>query len=606
MPRLIPRVSGRLRWRLRLRCAVAPSWRRLIAGVILFGLAAGVPAANLLVGPSIGTDSPVPVKADYVLRVLPRPESRDTFEVPRAGPATILLRGLARGGAVEISVNGSAPAAVELLASGGLPMGRADCALVTAPLNLGRNDITVLEADGAQVVRVPGTQTWFATSTLSGGMPVFSVDTRHLIVPHREYPVAVNFGPRWREFFWFSGRWDYYCGAVYGDRIAQVRGSSGRDQAALSYTLEDTQRRLVTPIQIALIPDSATGTCHLRVRQALRAVGEPTLLENMQFLHIKLDGQGARDWRDGNTDYVWYRTPPAGSPDALPGSRTGMVRVDDNSFRVYRWPSSTADRRQTALSDIHHTAAATALDGTRALGGFLTKTGVGSVGWIFHRYKATFRDDLAPIFSHCGDGADTHFYLYATGLFSPLNLRAGDRVDVDYTLSLLPCEVTREDIEDLNEADLHLFGDVSQQRSSIAGWVGNRQAVGLRRDDGSLLLLGIGRENGVFPVPAADLARARMAYRVFDLPSPTYEMVALDRQGLEVRPGWFTVVDCGSALFAPRETLLQPIGPPPETTWDLPQAPAATAEPDTAPAAPAPAPAPTPPPAGRPDAAMPG
>ena len=46
------------------------------------------------------------------------------------------------------------------------------------------------------------------------------------------------------------------------------------------------------------------------------------------------------------------------------------------------------------------------------------------------------------------------------------------------------------------EADLLYFGKEKEQKSKITGWIGTKQAVGLHRSDGSLILLGIGREPG--------------------------------------------------------------------------------------------------------------
>jgi hypothetical protein len=254
-----------------------------------------------------------------------------------------LLRGLAHGGAVDIAVNGAPPASVELLASAGLAQGRADCALITATLLAGRNEIRVRESDGVQVVRVPGTKQWFGTTSQAHGSPVFSVNLDDVLLLRHQYCVNVYYGPQWREFFWFSGRWDLYYADVIGDRLSRIRGDSGRQAATLSYTLEDSWRNLITPTQLTLIPDPVSGACTIRVRQVLRAIGKVQLTNNVEFLHLKLDSRGAGDWGDGGRDYTWYRTPKEGSPDALPGSHTGMVRVDDNSPRVYRYQNSTAD-----------------------------------------------------------------------------------------------------------------------------------------------------------------------------------------------------------------------------------------------------------------------
>lgn len=570
----------------------------LLAGLSLSG-------AALRLGPSTGQEAELPLSVDYSLRIYPRPTSRDTFEAPKSGPATLLLRGLIHGGVVDIRVNGSAPASVELLASGGLALGKADCALITAPLNEGSNEIWVSESDGVQVVRVPGTNRWFATATQSGGSPMFSADLDAMLLPMREYPVTVYYGPRWRSFLWFSGRWDYYYGEVFGNRIVQARGNSGADAATLSYTFEDTRRNLVMPTQLTLIPDPGSDAFTIRVRQVMRAIGEPAFSGNLEFLHLKIDGEGAMDWRDGVPDYSWYRTAEGGSPDALVGSRTGMVRMDDNSFRTYRYRSSSADPAKTSVSNIHHTGAVVSLGAVNTIGGFLTKTGVGCCAWVFHRYQASFRSDLYPLHGHCGDGADTHFYLHWGEMFAPVGMRAGDKIDIEYSLTMLPSEATREDIEDLNEADLYLFGGEREQAAPITAWIGTKSAIGLQRGDGSLILLGIGSEPGRVAVPAASQARAQNVYRVFDLPQPSYEMLAISRGAVEVRPQWFTVVDCGGALQTPPPMVTATGDRPPEVNWDILPEPVGAA-PSAAAVSATPPPAPPLPPAVNPASPPPG
>jgi hypothetical protein len=228
-----------------------------------------------------------------------------------------------------------------------------------------------------------------------------------------------------------------------------------------------------------------------------------------------------------------------------------MVRMDDNSFRTFAYQSSSRDPEKTRRSTPHHTGAAACLGAANTIGGFITKTGVGSCGWVFHTYQASFRDDLAPIHSHCGDGADTHFFTVARDLYNPFPLKAGDVMDVEYSLTMLPSEVTREEIEDLNEADLHLFGTAAEQSAPIVGWLGTKSAVGLLRQDGSMTLLGLGREPDRFPLPAATQGTAIAAYRLFGLVEPTYEYLDLSRGTVGVRPGGITVVDCGAALWEP-------------------------------------------------------
>jgi hypothetical protein len=521
-----------------------------IGAVALLGLLACLSlhgAGMHRLGPSPGGEHPLHIDADYLLRVRAKSGGRTTFEATASGPATMLVLGLTRGGAVTILVNGAPPASMELLARGGLALGRADSALVSAPVRAGLNEVLVSESDGVQMVRIPGTHQWFGASTSFAGSAMFSADLGEMFIPSREYCVSVYYGPQRSQFLSLSGRWDRYYGETYVDGMSRVQGGSGPNEATLSYTLEYSRRNLTMPTQLTLVPDPVSGAFTLRVRQVLRATGEPLLQPCMEYLHVKINDDGATDWGDGVTDYTWYRSQSGDNPDAAPGSHTGMVRVDDDTFRTYRYRVSNADAAKTALSDTHHTGGVWPLAASNTIGGFFTKTGVGSCGWVFEKYQASFRGDITPLYSHCGDGADTHFYLSWGEMLEPVGMRMGDKIEVEYSLTMLPSEVSREDIEDLNEADLHLFGKEKEQSSQITGWVGTKQAVGLRRCDGWLVLLGIGREPGRFPDPAARAANARVVYRVFDLPQPTHEALRISAGGVEVKPGWITVVDCGSA-----------------------------------------------------------
>lgn len=495
---------------------------------------------------------PMPLQADLVLQ-FPAGEERAQFTVDRpvAGEATILVKGLSRGGWVEVAVNGKPPASLELLATGGLAQGRADCALLRAAFQAGRNEVAVAEHDGAQVVRLPGTNHWFATSTEAAGHPQFSLDLDELLKVEKEYSVNVYYGPAWEPFLWFSGRWDHYYGEVFAERATNVTGSTGPLEATLAYTLEYPPRNLVMPTEIALLRDPQGECFTLRVRQTLRAVGEPSWKDNLEFLHVVINPTYGLDWQDGVPDYTWFRSQREDCPEALPGSHTAMIRFDDNSRRVYPYRSSTADPEQVAISGFHHTSAAIPLEAVNTIGGFLTKSGVGSCGWIFSKYRSTFREDLSPLHSHCGDGADNHFLLFWGGLFTPLGMKAGDEVEIEYGLTMLPSEVLREDIEDLNEADLYLFGKEKEQKSQITGWLGTKQAVGLQRSDGSLIALGIGREPGRLRVPAMSQEKAQRVYRFFDLVRSQRERLQIKGGTVETKPGWFTVIDCGSVLNQP-------------------------------------------------------
>ena len=526
--------------------------------------------------PALGaapTPAPDPVQqlhADHTLSLRGSPRGRVRFEAAEAGPATLLLLGLQGGGAVTITVNGAAPQGIELVdrgtpappgpsfgvfgslqAASRLPRGRADCALVSAVLHSGANEVEVTEAPGVQVGRLLGSNRWFATSTLSGGRPLFWIDLDILPTLRAEFPARLHYGPQGDGFLWFSARWDHYYGEVYGDRVSRIQGSSGGAAATLSYTVEYPTRSLLMPTQLTFTPEPLSGALTVRVRQVLRAVGETTCSNSLEFLHIKVSDAGAQDWGDGAVDYAWYRSESGDCPDAPPGSHTGMVRLVDTTLRTYAFRSSVVDARRTAVSDIRHTGAAVPLAASSAIGGYFSKTGVGSCGWVFHRYRASFRDDLRPIFSHCGAGADTHFYTTWSEFFNPLVLKAGDKIETEYSLTLLPCEVSREEIEDLNEADLHIFGSVQEQAAPIVAWLGTPQAIGLQREDGSLLLLGLGRQPARVPLSAATVAKAANAYRLFALAEPTYDYLDLAQNTVEVRPGWITVVDCGAALWEP-------------------------------------------------------
>ncbi len=519
--------------------------------------------------PATSPDRVAQVNADYALSLRRSVNGRLLFESPRGGTATVLVLGLQRGGAVGIRVNGAAPLSVELqtrdLAEPILPPTvlvkplssepavplRADSALVSTLVRPGKNEVEVSETDGVQVVRVVGTNRWFATSTQSAGYPLFWVDFDGMVALKAHLSARVHYGPAWDGFLWFGGRWDQYWGEVYVELVTGARGTSGQDAATLSYTTEYPRRQLTMPTQLTFTPEPATGALAIRVRQSLRALGETTCGSCLQFLHVKVTADGDQDWGDGAIDYAWYRSQSGDSPDAAPGSHTGMVRIADYTLRRFAYRSSVNDPQKTAISDIRHTATGVPLAARNTIGGFISKAGVGSCGWVFHEYGASFRTDLTPVYSHCGAGADTHFYATWAEFFNPLTMKAGDRITADYSLTMLPSEVRREEIEDLNEADLHFFGNEKEQNVPVAGWIGTRNAIGLRRADGSLILLGLGREPAQVPLPAGTMARAVSAYRLFALSEPTYDCLDLGQGTAEVRPGWITLVDCGAALWEP-------------------------------------------------------
>lgn len=495
-----------------------------------------------------------PLQADYVFR-LRDGASRGEFLItaPKATEAAILVERLSMGGAVAVELDGRPCKSVALLATGGLAQGRADKAVVNAALVAGKNRLTVTETPGAQIVRAADTNVYFGTTSDAAGHALFSVDFDRLRQNKVEYPVTVYFGPGWKPFCYFSGKFDKYYGDSYTERIEGVSGTSGPQQAVLRYTAVHPPRKLIMPMEIALVRGPGAETFSLRVRQTLRATGKPIFDTNLEFLHVVINPRYGHDWEDGVPDYVWYRAQREDAPDTLPGSHTTLVRMDDNSLRSYPYPASTADPKRIAHSGSHHTGAAVAMEAANTIGGWFTKSGVGCVGLVFHKYRANFRDDLTPLHSHCGDGADTHHYVFWGDLFRPLGMnRPGNQVEIEYSLTMVPSEPLHTDIEDLNEADLHFFGKEKEQKSTIVGWTGTKQALGLIRSDGSLILLGLEQKPAHVKLPEATQTAAKRAFGIFDLRSEKYEPREITGGTIEVRPRWITVIDGGSALRGPK------------------------------------------------------
>jgi hypothetical protein len=439
---------------------------------------------------------------------------------------------------------------VELLATGGLKQGRADAALVTLELPAGESRVRVAESPGVQIVRAAGTNLWFGTHSEAGGKPLFSVDLDQLQKNDVEYPVVAYYGGEGRPFCWFSGKFDRYYGESYTTTLTDVAGQSGTGRGTLRYTAGHPVRNLVMPTAITLEPEFGGAAFTLRLQQTLRATGTPTWGDNLEFLHLVINPQYGHDWEDGVPDYVWYRTQREDAPDTLPGSHTTLVRMDDNSRRVYPYPASTADATRIAKSGAHHTGAAVSMEATNTIGGWFTKSGTGCIGLVFHKYQANFRTDLRPLHSHCGDGADTHHLLFWGGLYNPLGMQTGDQVEIEYSLTMLPSEPLLTDIEDLNEADLWLFGTEREQKSRITGWLGTKRAIGLTRSDGSVVILGIGNKPGRVRIPQT-ARQLKRSFRLFDLGRPTWEQAEIAEGQVQVRPRWVTVLDGGSALNGP-------------------------------------------------------
>jgi hypothetical protein len=509
--------------------------------------------------PADAAESPSPaggrLSADHTFTLAQGKTSESfRFSVKDPGQATLVVRGLSLGGEVLVELDGQRCGAVELLAARGPEQGKADAARIAVTLAVGEHQLAVSEKPGVQVVRRADTNHYFGATSDAGGRPLFSVDLDALKQNNVEYPVSVHYGPGSKPFFSFSGKFDMYHGDSYTERITDVAGTSGATQATLRYTADHPPRNLVMPMSITLVRGPDLQTFSLRVRQVLRATGKPSFGGNLEFLHLVINPVYGLDWQDGEPDFVWYRAQRDDAADTLPGSHTTLVRMDDNSSRGYPYPASTADPSKIAYSGAHHTGAAVAMEAANTIGGWFAEAGVGCIGLVFHQYKANFRDDLTPLHSHCGDGADTHHYVFWEQLYAPLGMqKPGDEVEIEYSLFALPSEPKHTDVEDLNEADLCFFGKFKEQKSQIVGWQGTKNALGLLRSDGSAILLGIGREPGTVRLPEPTCRQVRRAFRAFDIARPKYERLKIADGAVEVRPGWITVVDGGSAIKGPEE-----------------------------------------------------
>jgi len=404
-----------------------------------------------------------------------------------------------------------------------------------------------------QAVRAEGTNRWVVTSALSAGRPLFSVDLDALVGAAPGPLAQVHYGPTWDGFLWLGGRWRLPGGETAGESLLECTGSSGPGTAMLAYTIESSRYGLVMSTRMEFTPGQAASTFTIRLHQALCASRDTICEGSLDFLHVRAAQAGARDWGDGTPDYAWYRWQGGDCPDAPPGSHTGVIRVTDGALRAAAVASPARPRPAEAAAG--SAAPGVPLIPGSAIGGYFSKTGVGSCGWVFLQYRASPPHESGPFFARGRSGADTHFRLSPADASGRLAMQAGDRIDAELSLTMLPCEVSREDIEDLNEADLHFFGTDQEQTASIAGWLGTRNSVGLYRSDGSIILLGLGREPARVAVPAATVAKAVNAYRLLDLTRPTYDYLDLQGNSVEVRPGWITVVDCGAVLWDPSPTL---------------------------------------------------
>ena len=532
-------VSGPLLERIPsgLRRNTAGSYVRLLA--VALGLTKGTLFATVPEAVTVGHVVELPAGsqvADLVITAM------------NSGPQKIFIRGLAHGGAVIVLVNDRLPLALELLASNGVKAGRADSAWVTADLVKGENRIHIQEKDGVQIVRVPDTSLWFgAASEVETGLR-FSVDFSEWKKTECEYPFTVYHGPANEEFLYFSGKFDWYYGESYTAEVEGISGSSGQTEATLTYCARHPSVGLRMPMQVTLVRSDMPGNFSLRIRQLLQAEGTPQWKDNVEFLHVVLNKGYGRDWSDGESDWTWFRTGPEGSADAQGGSRTAFARMRDWSGRTFSYPSSTSNPSARTISGPHHTGAAFLMDSTNALGGWFSKKGVGSCGFVFHQYHANFRDDLRPLQSHCGDGADTHFYLFWGGLFSPVEMKKEEQMEIEYSLHFVPSEPQLTDIMDLNEVDINVFGDESSQKSPLSGWIGTKDMIGLTRADSSMLLLGLAGGPGRLPLPEDSAAKAKSIQRLSDVGRDVRSVAKVERGMVETAPGEFVIIDCGALL----------------------------------------------------------
>ena len=470
---------------------------------------------------------------------------RTTVDAPKTGTYRIRVVGLRAGGAVVAELDGKRVGG-ELVAQ--RVGGPASEWRIDTPLSAGTHAVAVREEPGLQFYRVEGTQRYLATGTEYRKHPVLDLD---FAKRNGWYPVELRFGPKFEPFFWFSGKWDRYDKPSYTKEVRQIAATSGAESASL--TFEYVHGSLLMPTALVLERDAQTHNLIVRVRQTLEATGPLTFSkrDNIEFLHTVIHKQYGRDWGDGVPDYFWNREQVDIDNDTLPGTHTHFTRMDDNSRRRFPFHPSTRDPKLVKLSYGHHTGFGHPLHAENTIGGWFTKTGVGSVGWVMHKYQANFAKGLSPIHSHCGDGADTHIYAGWGELFFPWTLKAGDRLDVEYTLQCLPSEVLREQIELINEYDLAIFGEERKATSKIVRWYGTKDACGLVRSDGSALILGIGKRKTHYPIPPAVRKKVKVVFRLGDLRNCRFVTDPARGGAAAVHPWWVTVVDCGSALEGP-------------------------------------------------------
>ena len=454
---------------------------------------------------------------------------------------TVRIGGLAWAGAIKVSVNGE-PIRFDLVGPperGGIDPGKADYLLFTHEFPAGESRISIKLSKGAQIYHLENSEKYFGTSSDAYPHALFIFDLDH--IQQNDYPVEVRIAPSFEPLAWFCGKWDNY--SKHQESFTSKRGEVWTQQEGPDATLhyEFAHDKFQLPTDLTLVYDPSRKMTVIRMKQVLHAVENAVIAPDdaIEFLHVVVNPAYGRDWQDGVTDYFWNREQDESDPDTLAGSHTHFARLDDNSAR------------RVVGAGIHHTGPSYPLLAENTIGGWISKQGVGSLALLFHSYRSTARHDMTPIQSHCGDGADTHFYIGAGQYYLPLEMKAGDEIATEYTLYALPSVLRREQVEDLNEADLYYFGNASQTKAKIRRWYGSKNVCGLIHEDGSAVLLGIGKEQESFRLNNLPGKTTRV-WRVVDLGIDRVEALPIEESDVMVYPGFVTVVDAGSALKRPQ------------------------------------------------------
>ena len=411
--------------------------------------------------------------------------------------------------------------------------------LLTHEFPAGESRISIKLSKGTQIYHLENSRNYFGTSSDAYPHTLFSFDLDH--IQQNPYPVEIHIAPSFKPLAWFCGKWDNY--SKHQESFTSKRGEVWTQQEGADATLhyEFAHDKFRLPTDLTLVYDPSRKMTVIRMKQVLQAVENAvfTADDAIEFLHVVVNPEYGRDWEDGVTGYFWNREQDGSDPDTLAGSHTHFARLDDNSAR------------RVAGGGIHHTGPSYPLLAENTIAGWISKQGVGSLELLFHSYRVTTRHDMTPIQSHCGDGADTHFYIGAGNMYLPLAMKAGDEIATTYTLYALPSVLTREQAEDLNEADLYYFGTASQTKAKIKRWYGTKNVCGLIHEDGSAVLLGIGKDAESFRLNNLSGKTTRV-WRVVDLGIDRVEALPIEEGEVMVYPGFVTVVDAGLALKRPQ------------------------------------------------------